>query len=92
MCAPKITIGSGYHSIEMEEKGKGWNSGHSSSEDRPFGISAQISENGAPVGEHDEISSGISKQKLEVEANCSHWRSSANSGYPRQKHGKRGEK
>jgi len=47
--------------------------GHSSSEDRPHGVSAQISENGAPLGEHDETSSGISKQKLEVEANCSHW-------------------
>lgn len=45
--------------------------GHGSSADRPRGISAQISENGAPLGEHDETSSGISKQKLGVEANCS---------------------
>lgn len=45
--------------------------GHSSSEDSSHGVSAQISENGAPLGEHDETSSGISKQKLDVEANCS---------------------
>lgn len=46
--------------------------GQGSSANRPRASSAQISENGAPLGEHDETSSGISKQKLEVEANCSH--------------------
>lgn len=76
----------------MEGKGKRWNSGHTNLDDRPCGISAQISENGARQGEHDEISSGISKLKLEVEANFSHWRPSATSGSPQQEHGKRGEK
>lgn len=71
--------------MEMEDKREGMEFlGHRSPEDRPHGISAQISENKAPLREHDETSSGISRKKLDVGTSCSYWGLLPPLGLPRQ--------